>query len=199
MVRRALTHALAALLLAAALAGCGGGGGRNGKTASSTPGALSAEANAAATGDIPDTQVFLTLVNRPGGYSIKYPEGWTQRGGGADLTLADKNNLVHITVDRGPLPSPAEVTVQLARLRRTTTSLTAHAPAKVTVNGRPAVKVTYTTQSAANAVTGKRVLLMVDRYVLAAGGRRAVIDLGTPSGVDNVDAYRMMIESFRWR
>ncbi|MDX6504068.1 MAG: hypothetical protein QOE29_1193, partial [Gaiellaceae bacterium] len=23
--------------------------------------------------------------------------------------------------------------------------------------------------------------------------------LGTPEGVDNVDAYRLMIESFRWR
>jgi hypothetical protein len=196
MVRRAHTHALAAVLLGAALAGCGGGGG---KSASSTPRALSAEANAAATGDIPDNQVFLTLVNRLGGYSIKYPEGWTQRGGGADLTLADKNNLVHITVGRGSLPSPAEVGTQLARLRRTTPSLAAHPPAAVTINGRPAVKVTYTTESAANPVTGKRVVLMVDRYVLARGGRRAVIDLGTPTGVDNVDAYRMMIESFRWR
>jgi len=26
-----------------------------------------------------------------------------------------------------------------------------------------------------------------------------VLDLGTPQGVDNVDAYRMMSESFRWR
>jgi hypothetical protein len=25
-----------------------------------------------------------------------------------------------------------------------------------------------------------------------------VVDLGTPEGVDNVDAYRLMIESFRW-
>jgi hypothetical protein len=43
------------------------------------------------------------------------------------------------------------------------------------------------------------VTLTVDRYVLAKSGKRAVVDLGTPVGVDNVDAYRMMIESFRWR
>jgi hypothetical protein len=48
-------------------------------------------------------------------------------------------------------------------------------------------------------VTGRRVLLVVDRYVLANGGRIATVDLGTPRGVDNVDAYKMMIQSFRWR
>jgi hypothetical protein len=57
----------------------------------------------------------------------------------------------------------------------------------------------YTTQSAPNPVTGKRVSLTVDRYYLSAGGKTAVVDLGTPVGVDNVDAYRLMIESFRWR
>jgi hypothetical protein len=58
--------------------------------------------------------------------------------------------------------------------------------------------VTYTTQSAPNPVTGKQVTLMVDRYVLAHGRRVAVVDLGTPVGVDNVDAYRRMVESFKW-
>ena len=41
--------------------------------------------------------------------------------------------------------------------------------------------------------------LTVDRYYLWHSGRRAVVDLGTPVGVDNVDAYRLIIESFRWR
>jgi hypothetical protein len=57
----------------------------------------------------------------------------------------------------------------------------------------------YSTESASNAVTGKRVRLIVDRYYQSRGGRRAIVDLGTPQGVDNVDAYRLMIESFRWR
>ena len=68
----------------------------------------------------------------------------------------------------------------------------------MTIAGRPAVKATYSTLSPPNAVTGKRVTLVVDRYYLWRGGRRAVVDLGTPQGVDNVDAYRLMIESFRW-
>jgi hypothetical protein len=61
------------------------------------------------------------------------------------------------------------------------------------------VKVVYTTRSAPNPVTGKRVTLLVDRYELAKNGKRATVELGTPRGVDNVDAYRMMIESFTWR
>jgi hypothetical protein len=54
------------------------------------------------------------------------------------------------------------------------------------------------TKSAPDPVTGKRVTLVVNRYVVARGSRVATVDLGTPRGVDNVDAYRMMIQSFRW-
>jgi hypothetical protein len=69
----------------------------------------------------------------------------------------------------------------------------------MTIGGGPAVKVVYSTQSAPNSVTGKRVTLVVDRYYLSHNGKVAIADLGTPQGVDNVDAYRLMIESFRWR
>jgi hypothetical protein len=67
------------------------------------------------------------------------------------------------------------------------------------VGGRRVVKAIYTTRSAPNPVTGKSVTLLVDRYAVGLAGRTAVIDMGTPRGVDNVDAYRMMIESFHWR
>jgi hypothetical protein len=72
-------------------------------------------------------------------------------------------------------------------------------PHAVKLGGASAIVATYTTTSAPNAVTGKSVTLTVDRYELAKGGKRAVVDLGTPVGVDNVDAYRMMIESLRLR
>ena len=61
------------------------------------------------------------------------------------------------------------------------------------------MKAVYTTVSAPNPVTGKRVTLTVDRYYLGHAGKEAIVDLGTPIGVDNVDAYRLTIESFRWR
>jgi hypothetical protein len=165
----------------------------------SSPGALSADATSAATGDIPDNQVFLTSTSRAGGYAIKYPEGWTQSGTPHNATFRDKNNLVHLLITHGSAPTPAAVAGQLRRLAHSHPSLRYSAPHPVTVSAGAALRVRYTTQSAPNQVTGKRVTLLVDRYELASGGRLAVIDLGTPRGVDNVDAYRMMINSFGWQ
>lgn len=166
---------------------------------SSAPGALSADARSAATGDIPDNQVFLTFKSRSGGYAIKYPEGWTQSGNARNETFRDNNNLVHVLITRGGAPTPAGVAAQLRQLARSQASLHFTSPRIVRVGAAPAVRSTYSTQSAPNQVTGKRVTLLVNRYELASAGRVAVIDLGTPRGVDNVDAYRMMINSFRWR
>lgn len=163
------------------------------------PGALSADARSAATGDIPDTQVFLVYTNKAGGYSMKYPEGWTQLPSGNDVTFRDKNNLVRIQMTHGPAPTPASVTAQLNALKGSNPLLNFTTPHAVTISGSPAVKSFYTTESAPNPVTGKRVQLIVDRYELSHAGRVATVDLGTAKGVDNVDAYRMMIASFRWQ
>jgi hypothetical protein len=91
------------------------------------------------------------------------------------------------------------VQAELAGLKRSTPTLTLGSTRTISLKSGPAVKTTYTTQSAPNPVTGKQVTLKVDRYELAHGGRVAVVELGSPAGVDNVDAYRRMIESFRWR
>jgi hypothetical protein len=164
-----------------------------GATAAS-PGALQAEAASAATGDIPDNQVFL-VVHSTGGWSMKYPEGWARSGRPNATTFRDKNNIVRVVIQKDARPSAATVRSDLARRGAKVSS----APKAMTVSGQPALKLVYTTQSAPNPVTGKRVTLTVDRYYLVHGGRLATVDLGTPVGVDNVDAYRLMIESFRWR
>jgi hypothetical protein len=127
-------------------------------------GALSAEANSAATGDIPDNQVFLVFANHAAGYSLRYPEGWTQSGSGQSVTFSDKNNRVRVVVAKGPSPTPAAVTSQLKALQSSTPSLTFRPPHTIQLPAGPAVLTTYTTLSAPNSVTGKRVLLIVDRY-----------------------------------
>jgi len=195
--RTALTVALVAATTLAA-AGCGGSN-ASPSSSSSGQGALSPDARSAATGDIPDNQNFLTFTDAQGGYSIRYPEGWAQSGAGKDVTFRDKNNLVHIVVAPGGTPTVAGVRAELAKLKSASPTLRAQAPQQVTIKGKPMVKVVYTTQSAPNPVTGKRVTLVVDRYELASGGKLATVDLGTPRGVDNVDGYRMMIGSFTWR
>jgi hypothetical protein len=220
-VRPAVVAAPALAAIVGLAAGCGGSGSGNAyrttapgapttsarsttTTANTTttsgtsggPGALQAEANSTAAGDIPDNQVFLVFADRPAGYSMKYPEGWAQQGAGNRVTFRDKNNIVRVVVAPGAAPTRSSVQSDVARLRDAGSS---GAPQSLTIGGKPAFKVVYSTVSAPNAVTGKRVKLVVDRYYLAHGGKRAVVDLGTPEGVDNVDAYRLMIESFRWK
>jgi hypothetical protein len=184
--------ALGLVVVVALAAGCGGSMQSPTTTAalpaatttppatSASPSPLTPEAQSAATGDIPDNQVFLTFRNGAAGYSMKYPEGWAQQGSGRQVTFRDKNNIVRVVVSAGPKPG-------------------VHGAQHVAISGAPALKAVYRTRSAQNAVTGKRVTLVVDRYYLWRNGKRAVVDLGTPEGVDNVDAYRLMIESFRWR
>jgi hypothetical protein len=205
------------LLIAALAAGCGGGGSgtsAQATTPSTTPAApsgttsggtttggnaLVAEAQQTAAGDIPDNQVFLTFRNGAEGYAIKYPEGWAQRGSAGRVMFQDKNNLVRIEIVKESVATVAGTTAEIARLRRQTPSLHFDRPTRTTVGGKPVVKVVYSTESAPNPVTGKRVKLVVDRYYVAGAGKHAVVDLGTPQGVDNVDAYKLMIESFQWK
>jgi hypothetical protein len=161
--------------------------------------ALAADAKSAATGDIPDTQNFLTLEAPHLRVSMLYPEGWSVQERTSSASITDKNNLVRISLTHGPAATQASVQAQLANLARSTPGLKARSAQMISLKSGPAVKATYTTQSAPNPVTGKRVTLTVDRYELSHAGRLAVVDLGTPVGVDNVDAYKRMIESFKWR
>jgi len=127
------------------------------------------EAESAATGDIPDNQTFLVFKDPGAGYSIRYPEGWARKGQGNDITFKEKANVIHIAVKPG------------------------------TARSKSGEKTTVTRQSAPDPVTGKRLPLTVDVYEFEKGGKVAVLELSTPEGVDNVDAYRLISESFAWR
>jgi hypothetical protein len=207
MLKRTAPFLLLAALLGAS--GCGGGSSSStasnsspsagGTTATEGSAALAADAKSAATGDIPDSQNFLTLNNQHLRIAMIYPEGWTVQEGASGVSIKDKNNLVRIAVSNGPAPTTASVQAQLAALKRSTPALSTGSVQTISLKSGPAVKATYTTQSAPNPVTGKQVTLMVDRYVLSHGGRVAIVELGTPTGVDNVDAYRRMIQSFKWQ
>jgi hypothetical protein len=196
------------------LAGCGGGSGESGTTAGSGAGKTSpsvaaeppaaegtvpSEAESAATGDIPDNQVFLTYDNPAAGYAIRYPEGWARKGSGSDVTFQEKANVIHVVVTKGSPQTPAAAARGLAELKRTDPSVQAGRPERVAIAGAPVIKVTYTRLSPPDPVTGKRLRLTIDRYEYAHGGKVAIVDLGTPEGVDNVDAYRMISATFRWR
>ena len=196
------------------VAGCGSGGSSTTSAAGnpSTPneaqstesqesgaGAAPSEAVSAATGDIPDSQTFLLFHDPKAGYSIRYPEGWARRGSGSEVTFQEKANVIHIAVGQGAPPTQASALSGVESLRKSDSTVHAQAPEKLTIAGKPAVKIAYTRLSAPDPVTGKRLPLVIDRYEYGGGGKVVILDLATPVGVDNVDAYRMISESFEWR
>jgi hypothetical protein len=193
--KRLIPSAAASLAIASiAIAGCG-------SSSSSTPSssnAASAEAASAAQGDIPDNQVFLRYKNPGAGYSIKYPEGWAQNGSGNLVTFSDKGNSVQIAVTSGAAPTVASVTAELKKEAAKDPTLKPGTPQQMKVGPNQAVHVVYHVQGPADPVTGKKPTLMVDRYVLGNKGKVATVDQSSPVGVDNVDAYRLIIESFQW-
>jgi hypothetical protein len=217
--RVSILLASAVIVVAVPLAGCGSSGTGSGSQASTTAPSTSttaavasnagcgsstasaagaSEAASTATGDIPDNQNFLTFKNPSGGYSISYPEGWARSGNGAKTTFQDKGNTVTIKVAPGRQLTPASVAAELKQEAKTDPCLSAGQPQTTTVGPNQVVKVTYATQGAKSPVTGQRPKITVDRYVYFKGGKVATVDLATPVGVDNVDAYRMISESFRW-
>jgi hypothetical protein len=205
--------------VALALAGCGSSSSSSTSSVASTPSTTpstpaaaktskascgssvqtaSSEAGSTAQGDIPDNQQFLTFKNTAGGYSIKYPQGWSRTGNGSDVTFQDKSNTMSIKVAPGPAATPASVSAGLKQEAASDPCLSPGTPTATTAGPNQVVKVTYTTKGAKSPVTGQQPKITVDRYVYSKGGKVATVDLAHPVGVDNVDAYRMISESFRW-
>ena len=183
--------------LALAITGCGSGSSSSG-SAQGGANAASAEAQSAAQGDIPDNQKFLRFQNSQAGYSNQYPEGWAQKGSTTDVTFSDKDNSVEIAVSKGPTPTVSSVSAELRKEAARDTTLKPGTPQQITEGPNQTVHVVYHVEGPPDPVTGKRFTLMVDRYVLGNKGRIATVNEATPVGVDNVDAYRMIIQSYRW-
>jgi PsbP len=175
-----------------ALAGCGSSSSSSGSSTSA------AEAKSAATGDIPDNQQFLRYKNSAARYSILYPQGWARKGSGNDVTFSDKDNSVEVQIANGGTPTVSSVSAELKKEASADPTLKPGSPQAVKVGGSPAIHVVYHVQGPPDPVTGQKPTLMVDRYVLANKGRVATVNESTPVGVDNVDAYLKIIQSFRW-
>ncbi len=150
-------------------------------------------------GDIPDDQVFVTF-RAPQGFSLKVPEGWARRDVPSGVDFADKYGEIVVTITpASTAPTLAEVKstdiVELAKLDR---AVTVAASAAVKLPVGPAVKITFKSNSESNTVTGKRVRLENERYVIGGPGKRATLTLSAPAGADNADQWKLVAESFRW-
>jgi hypothetical protein len=194
---------------ALALAACGG-------AAASTPGssatpsllatsatplassAASEPAGGTTSGDIPDNAVFLTYHGGAPTFSIPYVEGWQVSPQSAGVIIRDKDSSETVAV----VDSQADAATYLqgtdlpalqgqagfALIKQDT----------LTVGSTTYQHLAFHLTSTPDAVTGKQVPLTVDRYYVARANKVAIVSLATPDGVDNVDAFRQMIEGFRW-
>ena len=89
-------------------------------------------------------------------YSIKYSEGWAQKGSGNLVTFSDKGNSVQIAVTQGPAPTVASVTAELRKEAAKDPTLKVGTPQQVKVGPNQAIHVVNHVQGPADPVTGKK-------------------------------------------
>lgn len=150
-------------------------------------------------GDIPDNQAFITYSS-PSGFSMQVPEGWSRSGTPDGVNFIDKYGEVDIAIvkaDAAPTPDGIKAK-EVADL-----IATGHAVDVTDVRTMPlpagdAVAVDYTSNSALNPVTNRQIRLENRRFYVFHSGQEAVVTMSAPAGADNVDAWKMMAETFRW-
>jgi hypothetical protein len=151
-----------------------------------------------AAGDVPDNAVFLTYRDSTAGFSIQYVEGWQVTRDPAGVTIRDKDSseVVQIVPPQTDVASYVSSTDLPALQKQAGFKLGKQDTVKV--GAHYVVHLVYDLPSPADPVTGKQVPSTVDRYYVPGPTGLAIVSLATPKGVDNVDAFRQMIESFTW-
>jgi len=158
-----------------------------------------AQADTPTPGDIPDNQAFVRLTTAS--YSLVAPEGWSRTTNGRQVTLTDKYNSIRVEI-RAAAQAPTVHSVTSVELSRLRSGIPGFRSPTVTSLVRPAgrvVLVRYQARSRRDAVTARTVLNDVERYEFWKSGRLAVLTLQAPHGSDNVDPWRRVTDSFRWR
>jgi hypothetical protein len=158
-----------------------------------------AQADTPSPGDIPDNQAFVSV--KTASFSVVAPEGWAKTTSGKRITLADKYNAIRLDLSAtAKAPTIRSVTAtELPKLRSTTPGFRSPKVTSVTRPAGAVVLVRYQARSRKDAVTGRTVVNDVERYEFWKGGRLVVVTLEAPHGSDNVDPWRKVTESFRWR
>jgi hypothetical protein len=152
-------------------------------------------------GDIPDDIAFVPFTSPSGRYTLRVPEGWARTDGPDDaVRFTDKLNA--IDVELRPAASAATVATatdrDLSSLQATEPCFERGSVKAVSRKAGPAIVITYRADSSPDPVTGKVVHDDVERYLLWNAGTEAVIRLSGPQGSDNVDAWKLVTNSFTW-
>lgn len=152
-------------------------------------------------GDIPDTQVFVKYSSQAGGYELQVPEGWARTTKGPDVTFTDKLDGLSVTISKQASPPTIDSVTkdQVAALKNAGRAVQVKGLKNVHTAGGAAILVRYQSNSAPDTVTGKQVRLEDDSYLFYKQGKLATVHLWAPLGADNVDQWKLISDSFRWR
>jgi hypothetical protein len=168
--------------------------------ATPTPGKPAKNGNPNALNLIPKNQQFVTFTNRSAGYSILYPKGWKQEGSGTDVRFTHNNDLLRVSILKGP---PTTVPIMRSNIQRNPAISLAKSPGnpgRTSVAGSTAIHATVLQNAILQQTPKGAIRLVLDLYRVPRKGKIAAIDLGTPSRVrpKNLDDYTKIVNSFRW-
>jgi len=160
---------------------------------------VEAEKNPA--GDIPDNQVFVKYASQAGGYELQVPEGWARTTTEADVSFVDKLDGVMVTVDPATTPPSVESIKahQVAALQKSGRAVKVKDVQQVELGNGPAVRVAYDSNSDPNPVTNKQVRLENESYYFYKDSHLTTLTVWAPLGADNVDQWKLIVNSFKWR
>jgi hypothetical protein len=151
----------------------------------------------AAHGDIPDNAVFLTYRSAAWRFSVRYVEGWLVRTATDGVTIRDKDSSETVRVVTLPPDVAAYVKGTDLPALQSQPGFTLVKQDTVKVGSTVYAHLSYHAPADPDPVTGKQVPSTIDRFYVPGPGL-AIVTLSTPDGVDNVDAFRQLITSFKW-
>jgi hypothetical protein len=149
-------------------------------------------------GDVPDNAVFLTYHDPSRGFSIQYVEGWQVTTGTDGVVIRDKDSSETVALVALPTDIGAYISGTDRPALQAQTGFKLVKQDKVKVKSKTYDHLVFHLPSPPDPVTGKQIPSTVDRYYVPGATELAIVSLSTPDGVDNVDAFRQMIESFTW-
>ena len=152
-------------------------------------------------GDIPDSQVFVKYASPQGHYEIEVPEGWSRNENGPNVTFINKLDGLSVTItNASKKPTKESIkNIQLVKLKQKERAVIVNSVKNAKLKNYNAIKVVYTSNSDPDPVTDKQVRLENNLYFFYKNGKLAKLRLWAPLGADNVDQWRRISDSFRWR
>lgn len=151
-------------------------------------------------GDIPDSQVFITYTSAAGGYALQVPEGWGRTEEKDEVRFTDKFDAVRIRIlktnDEFSLQNIKEK--QIPTLEKTELNVGVTGIVEKTLKGGASLIVSYDSDSEPDSVTAKRIRLENKSYYFHRPGVLAIVTVCAPRGSDNVDQWDLISNSFNW-